>query len=112
MNTTVTEKTEARQGDWPHFEFVIAHDTGNSGPGFNVYAADVLAHSLYGGAGTVLDHVEVTLAPGEPGSPEAAVALYTAAAVAEEALAGNGWTVVDHITSYGSHGKGLLGRVS
>lgn len=86
------------------FEFVVAHRADRSGPGFDVYEADVSVTGLAVGERTVVEHFDVTLAP------ESAVDLFTAAAVAEDRLALSGFRVLDHITSYGSFGKGVLVR--
>lgn len=88
------------------FEYVVALD--HHGTGYEAYTADVLAYSVYGGEPARLDHVEVTLAPET--AAEKRLALFEAAMLAERTLAEHGWVVVDPITSYGSHGKGLVCR--
>lgn len=84
------------------FEFVVTHRS--SGPGFDVYDADVLMLGEGVGDRTAIDHVEVTLAP------ETSVDLFTAAAVAAEMLAPLGYRAHEAITCYGSFGRGEIVR--
>jgi len=95
-----TETAEAQQPTW--FEFVVALTS--HGNGFDVYDAEVRMPTEGVGGRVVIDRVEVTIAP------ETAVDLFTAAAVAAEKLAPLGYQVAEDITSYGTHGKGVMVR--
>lgn len=86
------------------FEFVIAHRRDKSTADRDVYEAQVSVSGLTDGPGLVVEKFDIAF------DPAAHVDLFAAATAAEKQLAGSGFRVLDAITSYGAHGKGVLSR--
>lgn len=86
------------------FEFVIAHRVDKSTADRDVYEAQVSVSGLTDGPGLVVEQFDIGF------DPAAHVDLFAAAAAAEKELVASGFRVLDDITSYGSHGRGVLVR--
>lgn len=86
------------------FEFVIAHRIDRSTADRDVFEAQVSVTGLTDGPGLVVEQFDIAF------DPAAHVDLFAAAAAAEKQLAASGFRVLDHITPYGTHGRGVLSR--